>query len=115
MKYLSWLWNRTEGFRLNIALRIVFGVGRISLGLLMVWLSKRFIDETIRSGSQDDIVRMIVLLVLSVVGTIALRLVYYYMTASATIKKTNAFRLFYHASSRLFVEDDHRNQGAEEG
>ena len=59
MKYFSWLWKNTGGFRLNIVLRIIFGVGRISLGLLTVWLSKRFIDETIRTGSQDDIVRMI--------------------------------------------------------
>ena len=61
----------------------------------MIWLSKRFIDETIRTGSQDDIVRMILFLVLTVVGTIVLRLLYFYMTASATVKKTNALRLFY--------------------
>ena len=95
MKYVAWLWRGTQGFRFNIATRIVAGIGRVVCGLLTIWLSKRFIDETIRTGSQDDIVRMIVLLVLSVVGTIALRLVYYYMTASATVKKTNALRLFY--------------------
>ena len=95
MKYIVWLWRGTQGFRFNIATRIVAGIGRVVCGLLTIWLSKRFIDETIRTGSQDDIVRMIVLLVLSVVGTIALRLVYYYMTASATVKKTNALRLFY--------------------
>lgn len=95
MKYVAWLWRGTQGFRFNIATRIVAGIGRVVCGLLTIWLSKRFIDETIRTGTQDDIVRMIVLLVLSVVGTIALRLVYYYMTASATVKKTNALRLFY--------------------
>ena len=93
MKYLSWLWNRTDGFRLNIALRIVFGVGRISLGLLMVWLSKRFIDETIRTGSQDDIVRMIALLVATVVGAIVLRIVFYYMTNVAMVRQSNRLRL----------------------
>lgn len=95
MKYVAWLWRGTQGFRINIATRIVAGIGRVVCGLLTIWLSKRFIDETIRTGTQDDIVRMIALLVLSVVGTIALRLVYYYMTASATVKKTNALRLFY--------------------
>lgn len=93
MRYLSWLWNSTGGFRLNIAFRVVAGIGRVSLGLLMVWLSKRFIDETIRTGSDSDIVRMIVLLVLTVVGGIVLRLVFYYMTASAVVRKSNALRL----------------------
>ena len=95
MKYIAWLWRGTQGFRINIVTRILAGTGRVALGLLTIWLSKRFIDETIRTGTQDDISRMLLLLVLSVVGTIILRLVYYYMTAAATVKKTNALRLFY--------------------
>jgi ABC-type multidrug transport system fused ATPase/permease subunit len=95
MKYAAWLWRGTKGFRVNIITRILAGIGRVACGLLMIWLSKRFIDETIRSGSQDDVVRMILLLVLTVVGSIVLRLLYYYMTASATVKMTNALRLFY--------------------
>ena len=95
MKYAAWLWCGTKGFRVNIITRILAGIGRVACGLLMIWLSKRFIDETIRTGSQDDVVRMILLLVLTVVGSIVLRLLYYYMTASATVKMTNALRLFY--------------------
>lgn len=95
MKYVAWLWRGTKGFRVNIVTRILAGIGRVACGLLMIWLSKRFIDETIRTGSQDDVVRMILLLVLTVVGTIVLRLLYFYMTASATVKMTNALRLFY--------------------
>jgi len=95
MKYAAWLWRGTKGFRVNIITRILAGIGRVACGLLMIWLSKRFIDETIRIGSQDDVVRMILLLVLTVVGTIVLRLLYFYMTASATVKMTNALRLFY--------------------
>ena len=95
MNYIAWLWRGTKGFRVNIVTRVVAGIARVACGLLMIWLSKRFIDETIRTGSQDDVVRMIVFLVLSVVGTIVLRLLYYYMTASATVKMTNALRLFY--------------------
>ena len=95
MKYAAWLWRGTKGFRVNIITRILAGIGRVACGLLMIWLSKRFIDETIRTGSQDDVVRMILLLVLTVVGSIVLRLLYYYMTASATVKMTNALRLFY--------------------
>ena len=95
MKYVAWLWRGTKGVRVNIVTRILAGIGRVACGLLMIWLSKRFIDETIRTGTQDDIVQMIVFLTLSVVGTIVLRLLYYYMTAAATVKKTNALRLFY--------------------
>ena len=95
MKYAAWLWRGTKGFRVNIITRILAGIGRVACGLLMIWLSKRFIDETIRTGSQDDVVRMILLLVLTVVGSIVLRLLYYYMTASATVNMTNALRLFY--------------------
>ncbi|WP_173474313.1 ABC transporter ATP-binding protein [Fibrobacter succinogenes] len=95
MKYIAWLWRGTKGFRVNIVARIFAGIARVACGLLMIWLSKRFIDETIRTGSQDDIVRMIAFLVFTVVGTIVLRLLYYYMTASATVKMTNALRLFY--------------------
>lgn len=95
MKYIAWLWHGTKGFRINIVVRILAGIARVACGLLMIWLSKRFIDETIRTGSQDDIVRMIAFLVFTVVGTIVLRLLYYYMTASAMVKMTNALRLFY--------------------
>ena len=95
MKYIAWLWRGTEGVRVNIVTRILAGTARVACGLLMIWLSKRFIDETIRTGTQDDIVQMILFLVLTVVGTIVLRLLYYYMTAAATVKKTNALRLFY--------------------
>ena len=95
MKYIAWLWRGTKGFRVNIVARILAGIARVACGLLMIWLSKRFIDETIRTGLQDDIVRMIAFLVFTVVGTIVLRLLYYYMTASATVKMTNALRLFY--------------------
>ena len=95
MKYIVWLWRGTRNARLNIAIRILVGIGRVALGLLTIWLSKRFIDETIRVGTQEDIVRMVSLLVASMVGSIVLRLVYYYMTGSAMVRKTNELRLFY--------------------
>jgi hypothetical protein len=47
MKYFSWLWNNSRGIRWNTTVRIVTGIGQVVLGLLMVWFSKRFIDETI--------------------------------------------------------------------
>ena len=101
MNYVSWLWHNSRGIRWNTVVRIVVGIGQITLGLLMVWLSRRFIDETIRMGSADDVVQMVVWLVLTVVGGVALRQVYYYMTTTASIRQSNALRL--RIFSRLFL------------
>lgn len=93
MKYVAWLWRNILGSRRNICVRIVCGVLQVTLGLVMVWLSKRFIDETIRTGTSSDVVTMVVVLALTVVGGIVLRQLYFYLTASANISKTNQLRL----------------------
>ncbi len=100
MSYVVWLWRETRGIRLNSLVRIIVGVGQVVLGLLMVWLSKRFIDETIRTGTDSDLVEMILLLVTVVMCGILLRQVYYYMSTTASVRQTNRMRL--EAFSRLF-------------
>ena len=102
MNYVGWLWNNSWGIRWNTAVRIVAGIVQIALGLLMVWLSKRFIDETIREGSADDILRMVIWLVLTVVGGVILRQIGYWLTTSANVRQTNALRL------RIFSNLFHR-------
>ena len=86
MKYFSWLWNNSCGIRWNTVVRIVTGIVQVMLGLLMVWLSKRFIDETIRTGTADDVLRMVELLVLTVVGGVVLRQVGYWLKTSANVR-----------------------------
>ena len=81
------------GIRWNTAVRIAIGISQVLLGLLMVWLSKYFIDITIRTGTRGDIIQMIVLLIATALGGIVLRQVYYYMTMSASTRQTNAIRL----------------------
>lgn len=93
MKYLAWLWQNSSGYRLNVAFRVVIGFARVLLGLAMVWLSKRFIDETIRTGSDEDVVRMAVLLLLTVVGAVLLRQAYTYVTTTATVRSSCRLRL----------------------
>lgn len=93
MRYISWLWHNSVGIRWNTAVRIVTGIGQVVLGLLMVWLSKRFIDETIRTGSADDVLRMVCWLVMTVVGGVILRQVGYWLTTTASVRQTNALRL----------------------
>ena len=93
MRYISWLWRNSIGIRWNTAVQIVVGIGQVVLGLLMVWLCKRFIDETIRTGSADDVLKMVCWLVLTVVGGVILRQVGYWLTTSASVRQTNTLRL----------------------
>lgn len=93
MKYSNWIWRNTQGIRWNTAARIVAGTVQVALGLLMVWLCRRFIDETIRTGSAHDVTVMAIWLVLTVVGGVLLRQVYFYLTTKASIRQTNALRL----------------------
>ena len=71
--YLFWLGRNTKGIRTDMLFRIAAGIGRVSLGLLMVWLCKRFIDVTIRQGTTEDIILMIIALVAVVIGGIICR------------------------------------------
>ena len=93
MKYISWLWQNSRGIRWSSVVRIVVGIGQVALGLMMVWLSKRFIDETIRTGTTDDVVQMIAWLVMTIVGGVVLRQVGYWLTTTASVRQTNALRL----------------------
>ena len=109
MNYLGWLWRNSRGIRWNTAVRIVTGIGQVVLGLMMVWLSRRFIDETIQTGTADDVLRMVALLVLTVVGGVMLRQVGYWLTTTAGIRQSNALRLRIFSSlfrRQLFMGDD---------
>ena len=93
MKYFRWIWNNTLGIRWNTAVRIVAGTAQVGLGLMMVWLCRRFIDETIRTGSAHDVTVMAIWLILTVVGGVLLRQVYFLLTTTAGIHQTNTLRL----------------------
>ena len=73
MKYVSWIWRSTQGIRINTVVRIVTGTVQVALGLLMVWLSRRFIDETIHTGTTRDVTFMLIWLVLTGVGEFPIR------------------------------------------
>ncbi len=93
MRYTAWFWNNLRGIRLNTVAHIAAGIGQVMLGLTMVWLSRRFIDVTIREGSADDVLQMVMWLVLTVLGGVLLRQVSYWLTATANVRQTNALRL----------------------
>ena len=81
------------GIRWNTLVRIVVGITQVMLGLIMIWLSKQFIDVTIRTGTTDDIIRMVAMLLATVVAGILLRQLFYYMTTKAATYQSNTIRL----------------------
>ena len=94
-------------------LRIVAGIGRVSLGLLMVWLCKRFIDVTIRQGTTDDILVMIIALVAVVCCGILCRQAYYYLGIRDKAKQTTDVRLriFSHLFRRQMFDQKEMHSG----
>ena len=93
MKYVSWLWRNMRGIRWNTAMHIAAGIGQVVCGLLMVWLSRHFIDETIRTGSADEVLQVVFWLVTTVLGGVVLRQVGFWLTTTANVRQTNALRL----------------------
>ncbi len=109
MKYVLWLWRNSRGIRRNSLIRIVVGVVQVCLGLTMVWLSRRFIDETIRTGTTDDMIHMILLLVATVATGVVLRQLGYWLTTTANIRQVNTMRLRIFSGlfrRRLFTEQE---------
>ena len=113
MKYVYWIWRNTRGIRLNMTVRTVAGIGRVSLGLLMVWLCKRFIDVTIRTGTRDDILMMIAILIAVVMAGILLSQTYYYLgvKANATQSTNVRLRIFSHLFRRQMFDQKEMHSG----
>ena len=59
----------------------------------MIWFSKQFIDVTIRTGTDQDVINMVALLISLVVTAILLRQLYYYLTTKANTHQSNTIRL----------------------
>ena len=112
-KYLVWIWRNTRGIRLSMLMRIVAGIGRVAFGLLMVWLCKQFIDVTIRTGTKDDILLMIVALVATISAGIICRQIYYYLVVKDSATQSTAIRLriFSHLFRRQMFDQKELHSG----
>ena len=109
MSYVAWLWQNSRGIRWNTVVRVVLGVAQVTLGLLMVWLSRRFIDETIRTGTADDVIQMVAWLVATVVGGVVLRQIGFWLGTTANVRQTNMLRLRIFSSlfrRQLYTENE---------
>ena len=96
------------GIRWNTLIRIVVGITQVMLGLVMIWFSKQFIDVTIRTGTDEDVITMVALLVALVITGILLRQLYYYMATKAHTYQSNSIRL--HVFSSLFRRQMYEDQ-----
>ncbi len=94
-------------------MRIVAGFGRVALGLLMVWLCKRFIDVTILTGSREDVITMIAALVGVIIAGIVCRQIYYYLGIKAGARQSTAIRLriFSHLFRRQMFDQKELHSG----
>ena len=112
-KYVGWVWRNTKGIRADMLARIGAGIGRVTLGLLMVWLCKRFIDVTIRQGTTNDIIVMIIALVAVVSGAILCRQAYYFLGIRDKAKQTTSIRLriFSHLFRRQMFDQKEMHSG----
>ena len=108
MKYVAWIIQNMVGIRWNTLIRVVVGITQVVLGLVMIWFSKQFIDVTIRTGSNQEVIMMVALLVSLVVTGILLRQLYYYMTTKANTFQSNSIRL--HVFSSLFRRQMYEDQ-----
>ena len=108
MKYVVWILRNMVGIRWNTLVRIVVGITQVMLGLVMIWFSKQFIDVTIRTGTDQDVITMVALLVSLVVTGILLRQLYYYMATRANTYQSNSIRL--HVFSSLFRRQMYEDQ-----
>ncbi len=93
MTYVLWILRNMAGIRWNTLTRIVVGITQVMLGLVMIWFSKQFIDVTIRTGTDEDVVNMVALLITLVVTAILLRQLYFYMSTKANTYQSNSIRL----------------------
>lgn len=95
MNYLKSFFLYTYGYRLEIVLRIFLGTLRVILGLLMVYFSKVFIDETIKTENHEEIFQMILILVFTLLGSIFCRVLYSYKTTITVTQCANNIRKKY--------------------
>ena len=111
--YITWFWQNTSGIRNNMLIRTLAGIGRVCLGLLMVWLCKTFIDTTVRTGTREDIIIMICYILCTVTGGILCRQVYYFLGVKASAKQSTAIRLriFSHMFRRQMFDQKEMHSG----
>lgn len=103
--YIRWFWQQSAGFRGRILLRIATGLLQVGLGLLLVWLSRRFIDVAVWT---DRVVVEAAMLLTTVALLVLTRQATFYLTQTTDTLLQNVIRqrLFRQVMGRqLFAAD----------
>lgn len=113
MKYLKWFLANSKGIRLNIIVRISAGLLQTVLALLVVWLSKRLIDDVALSGTMSEMVTQALILAVTVVAGVGLRQLNQYLSNIANIAKIAELRLYHFGMlfRRKLYEDSNLHSG----
>lgn len=88
-KYALWFWQQLTPIRTRILLRIIAGLAQVGIGLLLVWLCRRFIDYVIWRG---DMLRESLLLFGVIAVMIALRQAVFYLSSMTDVIQQNTMR-----------------------
>lgn len=110
-EYTAWFIRQLHVIRVNVAVRIVAGIVQVALGLLLVWLCRRFIDYAVW---QDNVVEEVSILVVTLLASVGIRQAVFYLQSSAEIVQQNAIRqrLFDHLlSRRLYATAERLHSG----
>lgn len=89
-KYTVWFWQQMQDIKAKILVRILAGLTQVALGLLLVWLCRRFIDVVIWRGNilHESLVLFGVIALL-----IALRQLVFYLSSMTEVEQQNNMRL----------------------
>ena len=90
MSYARWFLGQLAAIRTNVVVRIVAGIAQVAFGLLLVWLSRRFIDYAVWHG---NVLREVLLLFGVLAVSIALRQTVFYLRDVASIRQQNSIRM----------------------
>lgn len=93
MRYLRWFLANSKGIRLSISVRIMAGLLQTVLALLVVWMSKRLIDDVALTGTTGEMAVQASLLALAVVAGVTIRQFNQYLANKAYINKVAELRL----------------------
>ena len=90
IKYAAWFWQQMKDIKVKILVRIIAGLAQVGLGLLLVWLCRRFIDVVIWQGNilHESLVLFGVIALL-----IALRQLVFYLSSMTEVEQQNNMRL----------------------
>lgn len=87
--YVRWFWQQSAGVRGRLLLRITAGLMQVGLGLLLVWLSRRFIDVAVWTDRVSEETAILLAVVALLVLT---RQTVYYLTQTTDTLLQNVVR-----------------------